>query len=152
MTWQELLQAQRIKPHRTSLQEIGDLRDLVERDLQDAALPGLSSDRRFATAYNAVLQLSKIAIACAGYRASGPGHHLTTFEAVEIAMGANVAAFVAYFDTCRRKRNQVDYDCANVATETEADDLINKAGEFRELVESWIRKHHRNFAWKPRAG
>jgi hypothetical protein len=29
------------------------------------------ADRRFATAYNAVLQLAKMVIACAGYRVAG---------------------------------------------------------------------------------
>jgi uncharacterized protein (UPF0332 family) len=146
MTWQSLLQAQRIKPHRTSLQELSDLRNVVERDLQDAGVTALSADRRFATAYNAILQLAKMVIACAGYRVVGPAHHLTSFEAVEVAMGAAVSALVAYFDTCRRKRNQVDYDRINAATETEAEDLIEKAEEFRDLVEKWIREHHSRYA------
>jgi len=85
-------------------------------------------------------------IACAGYRVAGPAHHLTTFEGLEIAMGQSVAALVAYFDTCRRKRNLVDYDLVNAATETEAEDLICKAEEFRELVEKWIQKHHARYA------
>jgi hypothetical protein len=146
MSWHSLLQAQRLKTHQTSQQELDDLRDVVERDLQDAALEALSADRRFATAYNGVLQLAKMVIACCGYRVVGPAHHMTTFEALEIAMGRPVAAFVAYFDTCRRKRNQVDYDCANAATETEAEDLLQKAEEFRDLVEEWIRKHHPSYA------
>ncbi len=146
MSWQSLLLAQRLRPHQTSQQELDDLRDVVERDLQDAALEALSADRRFATAYNAVLQLAKIVIACSGYRVVGPGHHMTTFEALDIAIGPPVAELVAYFDTCRRKRNQVDYDCANAATETEAVDLLQKAEEFRDLVEAWIRRHHPKFA------
>ena len=32
------------------------MRALVARDLADAQVPGLSADRRFATAYNAALQ------------------------------------------------------------------------------------------------
>ena len=72
MTWQSLLQAQRIKSHRTSQQELNDLRDVVERDMQDAGVEALSADRRFATAYNAVLQLAKMVIACSGYRVVGP--------------------------------------------------------------------------------
>jgi uncharacterized protein (UPF0332 family) len=146
MNWQGLLQAQRIKSHLTSRQELDDLRDVVERDLQDAAVTALSADRRFATAYNAVLQLGKIVLACAGYRVVGPGHHLTTFEAVQIAMGSSVSALTAYFDTCRRKRNQVDYDRTNAASETEAEELLNKAEEFRDLVENWILKHHHRYS------
>jgi uncharacterized protein (UPF0332 family) len=110
--------------------------------LQDAGIPSLSADRRFATAYNAALQLAKMVIACSGYRVVGAGHHVTTFEALEIAMGRSIAEFAAYMDTCRRKRNRVDYDCAQAATDTEAVELVEKADEFREIVENWIRKHH----------
>ena len=87
-----------------------------------------------------------MAVACAGYRVVGLGHHQTTFEALELAIGREVSAFAEYFDRCRRKRNQVDYDLANAATTTEAQELIGKAEEFRDLVEQWIRKTHPQFA------
>ena len=119
MSWTPLLADRTVRTHTTSLQELNDLRGVVARDLADAAIADLSTDRRFATAYNAVLQTAKMVIACAGYRVAGLGHHQTTFEAVELAMGPSAAPLAAYFDTCRRKRNMVDYDMANVATETE---------------------------------
>jgi hypothetical protein len=40
----------------------------------------------------------------------------------------------------------VDYDRANAATETEAEELLDKAEEFRDIVETWILKHHPRFA------
>ncbi len=61
-------------------------------------------------------------------------------------MGSSVSALATYFDICRRKRNQVDYDRANAATETEAAELLSKAEEFRDLVEKWILKHHPHYA------
>jgi len=114
----------------------------VERDLKDAKLDQLSADRRFATAYNAVLQLTKMVIACEGYRVTGIGHHQTTFEGLQLAMVKQVSTLVPYFDACRRKRNHVDYDMTNAASETEADELIAKATEFQQLVETWIRRTH----------
>ena len=142
MTWQGLLTAQRVRAHKTSSREIYDLRAIVERDLKDAKLEELSDDRRFATAYNVVLQLTKIVIALQGYRVTGLGHHQATFQALEIAMGRSIVPLSSYFDRCRRQRNQVDYDMANAATEAEADLLIQKAEQFQRLVESWIRKKH----------
>src|SRR5262249_7716466 len=142
MSWQQLLTAHRVQRHRTNRQELDGLRAVLERDLSDTRVPGLSTDRQFATAYNAVLQLAKMAIACAGYRVVGMGHHLTTFEAVELAMGASVANLASYFETCRRKRNILDYDSAQVVTETEAKELVQKAEEFRTLVEQWIAQHY----------
>ena len=82
MTWKDLLKNQRVKPHQTSHEELHDLRGVVERDLKDAKLDQLSPDRRFATAYNAILQLTKM-VACEGYRVTGIGHHQTTFEQIQ---------------------------------------------------------------------
>jgi hypothetical protein len=68
MSWKKLLQSNSVHRHTTSRQELTEFRRLVARDLADAAIPTLSDDRRFATAYNAALQTAKMAIACAGYR------------------------------------------------------------------------------------
>ncbi|MDO9170286.1 MAG: hypothetical protein Q7W29_00465 [bacterium] len=54
--------------------------------------------------------------------------------------------FAIYFDTCRRKRNIVDYDCAETVTDTEATELIDKAAEFEEQVEAWITMQHPGLA------
>ena len=72
-------------------EELDNLRAVVERDLHDAVLEGLSDDRRFATAYNAALQLGKLVLACAGYRSTGMNHHHTTIEALPLAMGPGIA-------------------------------------------------------------
>ncbi len=122
-----------------------DLRDVIARDLADAAIAGLSADRRFATAYNAALQTATIAVACAGYRTSGMGHHQTTFEAAELALGTGSAPLTAYFDACRRKRNTVDYDRAHVATETEATEILKRANDFLTLTENWIAQNYPPF-------
>jgi hypothetical protein len=147
MTWQELLRSKRAKAHKTSRQEIDGLRAVVERDFQDAAVPGLSEDRRFATAYNAVLQLATMAVACSGYRVSAKqGHHENTFVALDLAMGKPVVKLSKYFNACRKKRNTLDYNLANIITETELQELLKKAEEFRKLVDDWIRKNHSQFA------
>jgi hypothetical protein len=51
-----------------------------------------------------------------------------------------------YFETCRRKRNQIDYTQSHVATETEAKEIVAKATEFYALVENWISSNHPQFA------
>jgi hypothetical protein len=146
-TWKQWLAKGDVKAHQTSKQEIENLRALITRDLGDAAIAGLSADRRFATAYNAALQTGTIAIACAGYRVSArSGHHKVTFEAAALAIGAKAVALSDYFDTCRRKRNVIDYMTSSVATDTEADELCRKAQEFVLLVESWVSTAHPTIA------
>jgi hypothetical protein len=54
-----------VQRHRTSKRELDEIRAVIQRDLGDAQIAGLSADRRFATAYNAALQTATMAIACA---------------------------------------------------------------------------------------
>jgi hypothetical protein len=144
MSWKTLLQSNKVHRHATSVQEISELRRVVARDLADSAIPALSEDRRFATAYNAALQTAKIAIACTGYRiASVPGHHRLPFEGAKLAIGKSAEQLADYFDVCRRKRNEIDYTGARIATATEADELLVHATAFFELVEGWIESTHR---------
>jgi len=150
MSWTTLQRQNRVRPHTTSRRELDDLRAVIKRDLADAAIPNLSADRRFATAYNAALQAATMTVACAGYRVAGTGHHQTCFEAMELAVGSPEAStLAAYFETCRRKRNAVDYDTANVITDTEVADILVEAENLRLLVEAWIANNHPHFAPPP---
>ena len=139
MTWTKLLASHGVQHHRTSKKELDDIRGLVARDLADAAVAGLSADRRFATAYNAALLAANMAIACAGYRVTAKtGHHKISFDSVNLALDFSANKYADYFETCRRKRNVIDYTRSDVATETEAKEIVEKATEFYEFVEAWI--------------
>jgi hypothetical protein len=146
MNWKRLQAEGKVHAHKGSKKELDELRSVVARDLEDAAIQELSDDRRFATAYNAALQASKMAIACAGYRlASTPGHHRLTFEAARLALGASFSRPLDFFEACRRKRHVIDYDHSSVATHTEADEIVAEAEDFFRLVERWIAANHPKF-------
>jgi len=69
MNLKGLLNQGRLRQHETSKKEIENLLALVRRDIMDAKVEGLSSDRRFACAYNAVLQLATILLYCEAVQA-----------------------------------------------------------------------------------
>ena len=151
MPYSRLLREGRIRKHRTNAQEIANLFEVVERDLADASIPQLSPDRRFATAYNAVLQAAKAIMYCEGYRTGGSGHHWATFEFLRIALGSDYETLVDYFDRCRTKRNIADYVGAGSISETEAKDLLEEARTFAQRARAWIEAHHPELAgWKRR--
>jgi len=140
---QQLLQSRKILRHQTNRNELDELRAVVERDLKDASITELSADRRFAVAYNGVLQLAKMVLASEGFRASSrTGHHAVTLEATRLILGANHQPLLDYFDTCRRLRNQVNYDLAGAISESEAVEIVEKGKEFRQIVEDWIKQKH----------
>lgn len=78
--------------------------------------------------------------------AAVPGHHQTRFEAAGLVLGASGRHFTDYFETCRRKRNVIDYDSAEVVSDSQAAELAAKATQYRSLVEAWITKKHPNYA------
>lgn len=112
-----------------------DILRLVERDLKDAQLEGLSEDRRFATAYGAALNLASYVIRTQGYRVTGKiGHHKITFDVAAAILGKKSQDLIDFFDLCRRKRNKLDYDAADIVSETEVKELIENAMLFKKLV------------------
>jgi allantoicase len=137
------LASKEARRHKTSKKELDNMRALIARDLADAGLAGLSPDRRFATAYNAALQTANMAIACAGYRiTSRVGHHRVSLESMKLILGKSASRYADYFETCRRKRNIIDYTFSQVATETEAKEILLQAARFYGEVEDWITKNY----------
>ena len=145
MSWESLLHAQRIKRHKTSRQELADLRNVVERD---CGTRGLKFYRLTAVSPLPTTPCSNWQKWPSPVQAivSPIWGTIRRPLALELAMGRSVSDLAAYFDTCRRKRNQVDYDLAHAVTETEMEELIENAKEFRRLVEQWISKHYHHYA------
>jgi len=138
MSLKRLLSNGRLRRQKASAEEIADLFAVVDRDLNDASIKGLSPDRRFATAYNAVLQLATIAIRANGYRTAGLGHHSTTFEALPLVLGKDFKERADYFDACRSKRNTTDYGRVGDVSETEAAELLREARLFKKEIREWM--------------
>ena len=67
-----------------------------------------------------------------------------TFLALETALGPSAATMAAYLDNCRTARNELSYDAAGLVSESDADELVEKAEELRDVVEGWISKNHPN--------
>jgi hypothetical protein len=131
-----------LRPHKTSPQEIGDLLAIVERDLADAERD-ISADWRFGIAYNAALKLCTILLYASGYRPDkGNLAHYRTLAALPLILGAKRKDDADYLDTCRTKRNTVEYDMAGAATKQNAAELVEFTKELRQDVLDWLRKNH----------
>lgn len=150
MIWRELLKEGMAERHRTSPEELEGLRGIVRRNLADAANVSVSPDTRFACAYEAALGLATMAIAHAGYRIKGPGHHRMVFLAVQLVLtDEQERAEATYFDACRRLRNQLSYESAGVVTEGQVEELCLRVKAFQKRVEFWLVTARDK---KPRAG
>ena len=132
MNWKHWLDKGDIQKVHVNRKSLTDLANLVDRDLKDAQVAGLSADRRFAIAYNAALNVANYVIRKNGCRVTAKiGHHRVTFLIARESLGREAENHLDYFDLCRRKRNKVDYDLAGVATDKDVAELIRQVMEFK---------------------
>jgi len=131
-----------LKPHKTSRQEIGNLLAIVRRDLADARAEVISDDWRFGIAYNAALKLCTVLLYAQGYRPAPTLAHYRTLQALPLILGKERKADAAYLDTCRTKRNTVEYDYVGGVTESDTEELIEFIESFENDVLEWLRFKH----------
>ena len=141
MSWAKLLADNRVTALPPSKAELDNLRSIVARSLKDVTAVGLSADYRFVMAYDAARTLSLLVVRAAGYRPRAVGAHYNTFLALEAADPA-FAKLSAYFDGCRMKRNQCEYDFAGGVTDTDADALLKSVKQFAVDAEAWVKARY----------
>jgi len=128
--------------HEASPAEIADLFALVDRDLEDAAVPRLSADWRLGITYNAALQLAMLALAAAGFRPGRERAHERAILSLRETVGT-AEATVNLLDSLRRKRNQNNYERASTTSTAEAKELYEIVTVLREQALKWMKKNHK---------
>jgi hypothetical protein len=141
MSLQDWLSKGWLVEHRSSPEEIGDLLSLVDRDLRDSQVSGLTPDWRLNIAYNAALQAATAALAASGYRASRKAHHMRVIQSLGLTIDPD-KDLIATLDGFRKKRNISDYERAGFVSDSEAGEMRDLANRLREDVLSWIRDEH----------
>lgn len=131
-----------LRPHTTNQQQIADLFAIVDRDLADAQTARLSTDWQFGIAYNATLKLCTILLFAEGFRPERALAHYRTLQALPLILGNEHQDDAAYLDSCRAKRNLVEYDMAGRTSSDEANELIGFAKDLHVDVKAWLKKEH----------
>ena len=88
MTLENLAQIGKLKPHKTTREEIARLLAAVRRNLKDAKLTSISPESRFDIAYKAVMQCGLIAAMANGFLA--PGMEMVTKPFAVDALAARI--------------------------------------------------------------
>lgn len=130
-----------LKIEPTSRDEIANMLAMVDRDLHDAA-GSISPDWRFGIAYNAALKLCTILVRAEGYRPAHSLQHYRAIMAMPLVLGQSKQTDANYLDSCRTKRNTVEYDYVGGASNADADELIEFATELKAEVLKWLKDNH----------
>lgn len=146
MTLENLLRIGKLKPHKSTREEVARLLTAMRRNLKDSRNVEISPESRFDIAYKAIMQCALVAMMANGYRPSTnePGHHATVVQSLPTTIGlANERMIV--LDQLRKKRNLSDYTGAGV-TEEEAAACVRAAEELATAVEKWLRAQRPDLA------
>ena len=130
-----------LKAESASKDEIANLLGIADRDLTDAT-GSISPDWQFGIAYNAALKLCTILLRAEGYRATHGQQHYRTITAMPLVLGASKKDDAEYLDSCRTKRNTVEYDYVGGASEDDARELVDFLKGFKEEVLAWLKEQH----------
>ena len=130
-----------LQRHSTSPEEIRDLLDIIERDLQECRIHGLSADWQLSIAYNAALKCATAALAATGYRVSREASHYRTIQSLTFTIKIERET-VDLLDTFRNKRNITDYDRAGTISQQEANEIYTLANNLRNQLGSWLQSNH----------
>ena len=126
----------------TSPDEIRNLLTIVDRDLRDAHVAGLSEDRRFEAAFSAARTVATIALRAHGYRTSTQsGHHLKTIESLELTIESE-SKLIQRLKALSKKRNATSYDSAGNVSAQELELAIKTAIQLQDTVIGWLKKKH----------
>jgi hypothetical protein len=89
MSLDNLVKIGKLHHHVPQRGEIQKLLRGLDRSLGDARVRGLSSEGRFATAYDALLRIATVALRATGYRTTTDqaGHHAITLQALPLTLG-----------------------------------------------------------------
>lgn len=146
MPLKQLLADGRLKPYRPSRREMQERLAVVDRNLRDAIVGGISDDLKHQTAYGAAFILATMVVSASGYRTAGEGHHWVTFEVLSDLLGESGRELAEYFDQARSQRNRSQYDSVGDISGTDASELLIEAKKFRGVVLAWLKKNHASVA------
>jgi len=136
-----------LRSHTTSQEEIENLVMIIDRDLKDAK-GGISDDWRFGIAYNAALKLCTILLYAEGFKAEKTLQHYRTIQALPLILGNKRKDDAEYLNSCRSKRNIVEYDYVGGVTGHDADELIEFVKELKADVLEWLNHNHPELAFQ----
>jgi hypothetical protein len=138
------LQIGHLISHAPTVAEVRNLLGVIDRELADAAVAGLSDDGRFTHAYDAAILLCKLALHASGFEVAKrtPGHHSMWINSLEFTLGDPQKGALVYLAQSSKLRHTTVYDHSGVVQKQDADDLLAAALQLRTDVLHWLRSHH----------
>lgn len=140
MSLEDLYKFGKLEKHKTSAQEIKELFGVAERCLKDSSQDTISLDLRYISAYQSALAAGEALLCCFGYKAPKNNYHYMVWEALRQILDKSFKDTLILFDDARAKRSSAFYNHAEVASDTEYEEIFDEAKKFVNFVRDKIKK------------
>lgn len=132
-----------LQRNETTIAEVVQLRQVIDRDIADASVEELSVDGRFSHAYDAALQLCILALRAEGFKVKkGQGHHKKSIESLPYVLGKDFGETADHIERCSRLRGQAIYDRIGIVQSKDVEELLEIVNELKLHVDQWLIDCH----------
>jgi len=138
----KLLAEGKIKQQKTDINYLNGLLSAAHQNFLAAKynLKGKFLDTAFKSAYDGVLQISRVVLFLNGYRPDDGEQHKTTFLAAGACLGSKFSDLIGKLDRYRIKRNNAVYQPINFISESEVIGILESAKEYWLAVKDYLKR------------
>jgi len=137
----KLLRESKIKKQDTDINYLNGLLGSARQNFSSAKynLDGDFYETAFKSAYDGLLQISRVVLLLNGYRPDDGEQHKTTFIVAGAILGEGFKELIERIDRYRIKRNRAIYQPVDFLSKSEAEGILEAAQEYWNVVKKYLK-------------
>lgn len=137
----KLLKEGKIRRQKTDIDFLNGLLSAAHQNFSAAKynLSGGFADTAFKSAYDGLLQISRVILFLDGFRPDDGEQHKTTFLIAGAMLGDDFIELIEKIDRYRIKRNNAIYQPIDFISKSEAEGILNSAKEYWFEVKKYLK-------------
>ena len=141
----KLLKEGKIKKQKTDVHYLNGLLNAAHNNFLAAKynLDGGFWETAFKSAYDGLLQISRVVLFLNGYRPDDGEQHKTTFMVAGAFLGDDFSGLVEKIDRYRIKRNNAIYQPIDFISEGEALGILESGGEYWSVARKYLKAENK---------
>ncbi len=141
----KLLEEGKIRNQKTDINFLNALLSAAHQNFLAAKynLEGGFSETAFKSAYDGLLQISRVILFLNGFRPDDGEQHKTTFLVAGALLGDDFSELIQKIDRYRIKRNNAVYQPTDFISRSESAGILNSAKEYWSVVKKYLKSKNK---------
>jgi uncharacterized protein (UPF0332 family) len=141
----KLLEEGKVKKQDSDVDYLNGLLNSAHQNFSSAKynLKGSFYETSFKSAYDGLLQISRVILLLNGYRPNGSEQHKTTFLLAGAILGKGFDNIIDRIDRYRVKRNRAVYQPVDLLSKKEAEGILEASEDFWREVKNYLKNKNK---------